>query len=233
MQWLAFDGCYFKTACAMMRKPLLLFSILAVHVTYAQLSPRKNLHFRAGAEVRVTAFEMQFKDANPGSSHMAYVPFEGDYLSGPAFLYSIEKEFSQNWFLVFNQQLRLEKLEGSNMGIIIKTGSKNMLVTDLGLDLLKGFFAGKSLIKTGLGIGIGGIGSHYSITTYSFDNNGMPMIGLREGNYTYSFASANLAWQKGKFQANLKLNYAWKFPGVAFKSFLQPQIGIQYRLFSF
>lgn len=221
----------------MLARPLTFFFLLCAICSFGQQKNNKTWHFSAGAELRVTPILLESLDPNKAYPPNNIWPHEDQYLSGPAFVYSLEKTISRRWSFVFSQQLRYDLLnytfwDGGVGDQALK--AQRSFITDLGLDILNVFPLKKSFFKTGLGIGISGIGSNFDYLEWMPDPLGMPIVPTRStGNYLYPFASVSFGWQKGRFQTYLKTNYCWDFPGKSTKQFLQPQLGVQYRLFSF
>ncbi len=195
-----------------------------------------SFHFRIGANYRVTPFVTQsinYSQTNPGG---IYFSKEYHFLQGFAFEYSVEKDLRKNWSLLFTNQFRLKKMNGTidfNSPGFFKYSPERALVMDFSLDILKAIALKKSFVTVGMGLGIYGVGSNNKIYYVTRDPFGAPQAGQIKGKYVHPVASAVFAWKKNNLQANIRVNYGWRFPGIILKSYLQPQLGIQYRLFSF
>jgi len=191
-----------------------------------------------GAEVRVTPIYFKPPPNFIITSDRNILPQEGDHLSGLAFIYSLEKDFSESWSVSFTQQIRYDFLYAPlNLNVqqwpdpYFRTDYKYALMTDLRIDVLRNL---SSNWKAGLGVGVGGLGSSYLLTEAFRDDFGGYLLITTEQDYTHPFVSATLSWQSSKLQAHLRANYTKHFPGFFHgKEFIQPVLGVQYRLFSF
>lgn len=222
-----------------MKKLLLSIVFLAGGILYAQENKTRTFHFSVGPALHVTPIYLQPIPNVVVTPVSNVLPQEGLHYSGLALGYSIEKEISDEYSVTFSQQFRYDILyapltltfQSPNFGYPLR--DKQAFTTDLSMDFTRSFPAGLSLLKLGIGLGVGDLGSKYFITEEYRTNGGQTILVTTQHDYIYPFASFVFSWAKKNIQANLRMNYCPINPGFFGKAFFQPQLGLQYRLFSF
>ena len=217
-----------------------LFTIFFPTIIFSQNSSPDNskFNFYLGMQTRVTPIY---------TKHVADLIIVQDrnimespdrHLSGPSLAYKIERQISPSFVVSYSHAIRYDFLYQTftfnNQPVQgFRQQTRKTIVNDLYLDAGYIIQLSTSEIKVGAGLAVCGIGTGYLLTQRFLDNNNQSFYISSKENFQFPAASFNINWKKGKLHTMLRMGYCWSNPTLFKESFLFPELGVQYQLFSF
>ncbi len=197
-------------------------------------------YFSAGAQMRVTPIYLKKVPDYNITSETNVQEQPDEYLSGTVcFHYSIEKKLVNSFSAKFSHSIRYGTLYWTLNFTSLSPNQnfqreiKKAFISDLYFDIQKEYQLNSSSLKFGLGLIMAGLGTNYIMTERFTSTSGQNFYINSRKNFQFPAASLTINWQKNRFDAWLRMGYCRHNPTIFEKPFLFPELGIEYRLFSF
>jgi hypothetical protein len=160
------------------------------------------------------------------------------HLSGPSLIWGIERSIDDSYNFSFTQAVRYDFIYQTqpyrNQPYAgFQQQSQRAIVSDIYLDVFRNFKLNNSEFQMGAGFAICGLGTGYLLTQRFLDNNNQSFFITSKEDFLFPAVTATFGWQKNKFNAALRMGYAWNNPTLFKTAFIFPEIKLHYNIFSF
>jgi hypothetical protein len=223
-----------------MRPLLFILLLFPIYIFGQDTESDLPFYFSAGAQMRVTPIYLKKVPDYIITSETNVHEQPDEYLSGTVcFHYSIEKKLVNSFSVKFSHSIRYGTVYRTlnftslSPNQYVKPDIRKAFISDLYFDIQKEYQLNSSSLKFGLGVIMAGLGTSYTITERFVGASGQNFYLNSRKNFQFTAASLTIDWQKNRFDAWLRIGYCKNNTTIFKIPFLFPELGIEYRLFSF